>query len=206
MEDDEYLRVWVPGCSTGEEVYSLLMIIKEALDSHSKRINLQLFGTDIDEKAIEKARMGLYPASIASDVGESRLRRFFTQEGDFFRIKKEIRDKVVFSEQNMLKDPPFSNLHILVCRNLLIYLESSSQKKLMPLFHYTLQPQGFLILGPSESVGVFTNLFESIDIKWKIFRRKEIQPSVRGEIEFPTGTENKNTSPKSNNHAPASKT
>jgi len=204
MENDEYLRVWVPGCSTGEEVYSLAMIIQEAIDLQSRRINLQLFGTDIDEKAIEKARMGLYPASIASDVGDIRLRRFFTQEGDFFRIKKEIRDKVVFSEQNILKDPPFSNLHILVCRNLLIYLESSSQKKLMPLFHYTLKPQGFLMLGSSESIGGFTNLFETIDNKWKIFRRKEVHPSVRSEIEFPTGTAPKNTSPKQDNLTPVS--
>lgn len=188
LEEDEYLRVWIPACSTGEEAYSMAMIIRETLDFHNRRVNLQLFGTDIDERAIEKAREGLYPSSIVSDVGEERLRRFFKKEREFYRIRKEIRDVVVFSKQDILKDPPFSKLHILCCRNLLIYLESDSQKKLVPLFHYTLIPDGFLILGSSESIGCFSNLFEIIDKKWKIYRKIEVHPSARGQVEFPTGT------------------
>ncbi|MDQ1271225.1 MAG: two-component system, chemotaxis family, CheB/CheR fusion protein [Thermodesulfobacteriota bacterium] len=141
---DATFRAWIPGCSTGEEVYSLVITLKEVLDKISNRINLQIFGTDIDNRAISKARQGVYPCSIKADLGEERVNRFFIQEGDFYRIRKEIRDCVVFSVQNVIKDPPFSRLNLMCCRNLLIYLNTDAQKKLLPLFHYTLIPGAFL--------------------------------------------------------------
>jgi two-component system CheB/CheR fusion protein len=187
LAEDEYLRAWIPGCSTGEEAYSLAMVLRESIDALNRRIHLQLFGTDIDPRAIEKARDGLYPSSIAPDVGGERLRRFFISEGAFYRVRKELRDSVVFSVQNVLKDPPFGRLHLLCCRNLLIYLESSQQKKLIPLFHYTLRPHGILMLGSSESIGGFSRLFDQVNKRWKIYRRREVHPAVRGEVQFPTG-------------------
>jgi two-component system CheB/CheR fusion protein len=170
LPQNETLRAWVPGCSSGEEVYSLAMVIREYLDTSGKRIEMQLFGTDIDRFAIDKARSGLYPASIAADVGEERLKRFFSTEDDHYRIRKEVRDQVVFSIQDLLMDPPFSRLHLLCCRNVLIYFDTSAQKKLLPLFHYTLAPGGLLVLGSSETIGGFTHLFEPVDKRRKIFR------------------------------------
>jgi two-component system, chemotaxis family, CheB/CheR fusion protein len=180
-------RVWVPGCSTGEEVYSLAIIFSEYLGKNHKQAKLQLFGTDIDDRAVEKAREGLYPASIAADVNRKRLKRFFNKEGDFYRISKELRDCVVFSEQDLIQDPPFSRLNLLCCRNLLIYLDSATQKKLMPLFHYTLIPDGVLMLGSSETIGGFGKLFTTLDNKWKIFQRKEVPLTLRPQIDFPSG-------------------
>jgi two-component system, chemotaxis family, CheB/CheR fusion protein len=187
IPEDGTFRAWIPGCSTGEEVYSLAMVIREVLDRNPKRINLQLFGTDIDGLAIDKARAGLYPASIAADVSAERLKQFFIKEGDFFRIRKEIRDCAVFSVQDLVKDPPFSKLHLLCCRNLLIYLSGEAQKRLMPLFHYTLGPQGVLMLGSSETIGGFSQLFAVLDKKWKIFRRLEVPQELRQYIDFPSG-------------------
>ncbi|MBI9086683.1 MAG: PAS domain-containing protein [Desulfobacterales bacterium] len=187
MKNDDSFRAWIPGCSTGEEVYSLAIILRECLDTLPKRINLQLFGTDIDDFAIDKAREGLYPATIAADVSKDRLKRFFTKEGDFFRIRKEIRDAVVFSMQDLIKDPPFSRLNLLCCRNLLIYLDTDIQKKLMPLFHYTLKPDGILVLGSSETIGGFTRLFKTQDKKWKIYRRLEVPHAQRQWVDFPSG-------------------
>ena len=187
IPEDGTFRAWVPGCSTGEEVYSLAMVIREVLDKSPKRISVQLFGTDIDKFAIDKARTGLYPASISADMSEDRLKRFFIKEGDLFRIRREIRDFAVFSAQDLIKDPPFSRLHLLCCRNLLIYLDTEAQKKLLPLFHYTLRPDGVLVLGSSETIGSFSNLFDILDKKWKIFRRIEIPEELRQQIEFPSG-------------------
>jgi two-component system CheB/CheR fusion protein len=187
MPEDATLRAWIPGCSTGEEVYSLAMAIHEALDQNNRHLNLQLFGTDIDSQAIEKAREGIFPDSIAADVSAGRLARFFIKEGDFFRIRKDIRESVVFSVQDLIKDPPFSRLHLLCCRNLLIYLDAGAQKKLLPLFHYTLKPDGLLMLGTSETIGKFSNLFRSLDNKWKIFQRIEVPEALRQPIEFPSG-------------------
>ena len=187
LKEDTTFRVWIPGCSTGEEVYSLAMVFREVLDRNPKRINLQLFGTDIDDNAIEKARAGLYPTCIGTDVNEKRLKRFFTREGSFFRIRKEIRDCVVFSVQDIVKDPPFSRLDLMCCRNLLIYLDSDAQKKLLPLFHYTLKPGGILMLGSSETIGSFNNLFETLDKKWKIFKSQEVPHGLRQIVAFPSG-------------------
>jgi two-component system CheB/CheR fusion protein len=187
LRTDATFRAWIPGCSTGEEAYSLAITLKEILDKTSNRINLQLFGTDIDNRAIGKARQGVYPCSIKTDLGEARVNRFFIKEGDFYRIRKEIRDCVVFSVQNIIKDPPFSRLNLLCCRNLLIYLNPDAQKKLMPLFHYTLAPGGVLMLGSSETIGGATDLFQTINKKWRIFRRREVPKEIRQIINFPTG-------------------
>ena len=130
-----------------------------------------MFATDIDKDAVEKARHGTFSAGIASDVSPERLERFFVREGDGYRIKKEVRDLVVFAPQNILADPPFTKLDILCCRNFLIYVNVETQKKLLPLMHYALNPGGLLILGTSESTGGFGHLFSPLDQKWKIFRR-----------------------------------
>ena len=185
MEEDADFRAWIPGCSTGEEVYSLAMALRECLDNVPNRIGLQLFGTDIDNFAIDKARKGLFPASIAADVSPERLKRFFAKDGDFFHIRKEIRDIIVFSVQNLIKDPPFSRLNLLCCRNLLIYLNADTQKKLLPLFHYTLKPDGLLMLGSSETIGGFTDLFDVVDKKWKIYRRTTVPHALPSGIGFP---------------------
>ncbi len=188
MTEDDIFRVWVPGCSTGEEVYSLAMVLLEYQGKTSKHVSLQLFGTDINSRAIEKARQGVYPSSIRADVSQERLNRFFYKESeDLYRIRKEVRELVIFSVQDVLKDPPFSRLSLLSCRNLLIYLNSEAQKKLLPLFHYTLRPGGILMLGSSETVGEYTGLFQNVNNTWKIFRRKDVSLSNMKHVDFPTG-------------------
>jgi len=186
-EGREAFRVWIPGCSTGEEVYSVAILIKEYLDEQDVSRDLQIFGTDLDAAAIETARRGSYVQNIAADVGPERLDRFFTQEQGRYRVKDEIRQFVTFAEQNLLADPPFMNLDLLVCRNLLIYLKPEAQQRLIPLFHYALRDEGVLFLGPSEGVGRFHDHFEPVDRKFRIFRKKNhtIRPTVR----FPTGGE-----------------
>ncbi|MGM0644466.1 MAG: chemotaxis protein CheB [Thermodesulfobacteriota bacterium] len=188
FSNDETFRVWIPGCSTGEEVYSLAMVLLECLDRISGHIGIQLFGTDIDNDAIEKARQGVYPASISAHVSEDRLKRFFKEEEGSFRIKKEIRDCAVFSTQDIIKDPPFPRIHLLCCRNLLIYLDEKAQKKVLPVFHYTLNPGGILMLGSSETIGSFSNLFKPLNSKCKIFMRQEVPRALRQIVDFPSGT------------------
>ncbi len=169
------IRVWSPGCSTGEEAYSIAMLIQEHMDSLKQNFKIQVFATDIDSQAITTARNGLYPASISADISPERLARFFSIESDssMYRVHKGIRDLLVFSEQNVIKDPPFSKLDLICCRNLLIYLNGDLQKKLMPLFHYALNPKGFLFLGTSETVGEFSELYAALNRKQKIYQRKE---------------------------------
>ena len=163
------------------------MVIRETLAANPKRITLQIFGTDIDNYAIEKAREGIFPVNIQAEVNEERLRQFFTREGDIFRIRKEIRDCIVFSLQDLIRDPPFSQLDLLCCRNLLIYLDNTAQKKILPLFHYTLVPEGILMLGSSETIGGHSNLFYPLDNKWKIYRRREVPQTVHHLVDFPSG-------------------
>ena len=166
-------RAWVPGCSSGEEAYSLAIILHESMERLKRHFSVQIFGTDLDADAIDVARAGRYPASIADDVGERRLKRYFTEEDDGqYRIAKAIREMLVFAPQNVIKDPPFTKLDLLSCRNLLIYLGGELQKKLLPLFHYSLRPDGVLFLGTSETIGQAADLFSLIDRKWKIFRCK----------------------------------
>ena len=175
------VRVWAPGCSTGEEAYSLAILLVERLEALKQSYTVQVFATDIDARAIAAARAGLYPASIAADLTPERLARFFTAEpgGGGYHIHKGIRDMLVFSEQDVIKDPPFSKLDLISCRNMMIYMGSELQKKLIPLFHYALNPDGILFLGTSETVGEFGDLFAVLDRKQKLYQRKEDLHSAR---------------------------
>ena len=171
-DPDSLIRIWSVGCSTGEEAYSLAILFSEVLNMVKKHFNIQIFASDIDVQAIDYARLGSYPDSIAADVSQERLHQYFLKEGNCYKVKKKIRDRVVFALQNVIKDPPFSKIDLVSCRNLLIYMDSELQKKVLPLFHYTLNRDGILFLGTSESIGGFTDLFHPIDRKWKIFQRK----------------------------------
>ncbi|MCF7676029.1 MAG: hypothetical protein K9M97_11840, partial [Akkermansiaceae bacterium] len=181
------LRAWVAGCSTGEEAYSLAMVFKEVVENlkPKKSFKLQIFATDLDRDAIDKARQGVFPDNIAADVTPEQLRRFFSKEGSGYRVRTEIREMVIFSTHSLILDPPFTKLDFLSCRNLLIYLAPELQKKILPLFHYSLIPGGILILGNAETVGHFTNLFATASVKARIFRRTEstVPPDP---IEFPS--------------------
>lgn len=181
------MRAWVAGCSTGEEAFSLAIIFREAMDHlpATARHALQIFATDLDPDAIEKARRGIYPANIAADVSAERLQRFFVEEGNTYRISKEIREMVVFAPQDVIMDPPFTKLDILTCRNLLIYLGAELQKRVLPLFHYSLKPGGVLMLGSAESIGSFTDLFSPLEGKARLFRRNA-SPQRSTNLEFPT--------------------
>jgi two-component system CheB/CheR fusion protein len=180
---DAVIRIWAPGCSTGEEAYSLAILLAERQEAMKQSFKVQVFATDIDSQAIATARSGIYPASITADVSPERLARFFAAEanGSAYRIHKGIRDMLVFSEQNVINHPPFSKLDLISCRNLLIYMGGDLQKKLIPLFHYALNPGGFLILGTSETVGEFADLFAPLDRKLKLYqRRDDIHSAQRG--------------------------
>ena len=180
------LRAWVPGCSTGEEAYSLAILFKEAAEAFKPRepFTMQVFATDLDRDAIDKARQGLFPESIAGDVSPERLSRFFSKETHGYRVRKEIREMVIFAPQNLIMDPPFTKLDILSCRNLLIYLTPEVQKKLIPLFHYSLRPGGILFLGSAETIGGAMDLFVPLDSKARLFRRAE--SALRSDsVEFP---------------------
>jgi two-component system, chemotaxis family, CheB/CheR fusion protein len=185
IHQGEDLRIWVPGCSSGEDAYSLAIIVREYLDKHPCRVRVKIFSTDIDGRGIDKARQGFYPVGIATEISQDRLNKYFTREGDTYRVCKSLRDMVVFSVQDIIKDPPFSRITVLCCRNFLIYLNAELQRKVLSLFHYTLVPDGFLILGSSETVGQFTNLFKPVNSKIKMYKRQEVPSSIRGPIEFP---------------------
>ncbi len=172
------LRVWVPGCSTGEEVYSLAIAILELLGSRPTHIPIQLFGTDISEDAINKARAGLYPETIEAEMSPERLRRFFVKNEGGYQVSKPIRDLCVFARHNVGKDPPFSSLDLISCRNVLIYFGPELQRKVLPMFHYALNPRGFLLLGNSESIGVFANLFTMAHKRHKIYTKKSVPPRL----------------------------
>ncbi|MGE0158478.1 MAG: chemotaxis protein CheB [Gemmatimonadales bacterium] len=184
-------RVWVCGCSTGEEAYSLAILLQEHMERSRRPARVQIFATDIDFVAIEQARAGAYPESIAADVTPERLRRFFVhdREHECYRVQKVIRDMLVFSEQDVLRDPPFSKLDVISCRNLLIYLNAEAQRRLIPLFHYALSPGGGLFLGSSETIGEFARLFTPLDRKWRIYRRENVTHEkvhgVLGEVLLP---------------------
>ncbi|CCG40227.1 chemotaxis protein CheB [Magnetospirillum molischianum] len=183
---DHPVRAWVPACSTGEEAYSLAMLFREALDAvmPKVRIGLQIYATDIDPDAIVRARQGIFPDTIATDVSPERLARFFVAEENGFRIATEIREMVTFAEQNIISDPPFTKIDILSCRNLLIYFSNELQKTLLPLFHFALNPDGTLILGSAEAIGGFASLFVPVDQKARLFRRVD-HPVLRSQIGFP---------------------
>lgn len=168
------IRMWAPGCSTGEETYSLAMTLLEFLGDKASSFQVQIFGTDLNEKCIQKARAGVYRESIAEEISPERLQRFFVKVDEGYRVNKAVRDMCVFARQNLASDPPFSQMNLVVCRNLLIYIQPVLQKKILPILHYALRPNGFLFLGSSESVSAFPDLFAPIDKKYKIYSKKTI--------------------------------
>lgn len=177
---EEYVfRVWVAGCATGEEAYSIAILLREFMDEAHRNFKTQIYSTDLDDEAIALARSGHYPPNIEQDITPERLRRFFTKEEGGYRVKKEIREMVVFAVQNVIKDPPFTRLDLLSCRNLMIYLEPELQIRLIPAFHYALKPGGVLFLSPSESIGNHTDLFASLNRKWKFYQTTPSIASTR---------------------------
>ena len=170
---DEPIRIWVPGCATGEEAYSLVICLREFLAEHDSDVAIQMFATDLSAPAIARARSGTFPASIENEVSAERLRRFFVRTDGRYQVNKAIRDACVFAPQDVTRDPPFSKLDLISCCNVLIYLSAASQERVIPIFHYALKPTGFLKLGSSESVGRVTNLFAIIDKKHKIYGRRQ---------------------------------
>jgi len=190
--EDDPVRIWVPGCATGEEAYSVAMLCREQIDAltsspasstapqhdttqrdaSTEDYPFQIFATDIDQRALDVARRGVYPAGIVEDVAPERLKRFFVKRGKQYHVTQELRESVLFSAHNLISDPPFSRQDLICCRNLLIYLGPHLQQKLVPLFHYALRPGGFLFLGPSESITSHADLFRSVDSKHRISQRK----------------------------------
>jgi len=184
---NQSLRAWVPGCATGEEAYTLAIVFKEMMEKikPTQDITLQIFATDLSQEAIGKAREAIYPVNISADVSPELLSKYFVQVENGFQVIKPIRETVIFAQQNLIMDPPFTKLDILSCRNLLIYMTPELQRKVIPLLHYSLNPGGFLLLGSAETVGSFTNLFEPLKGKSRIYRR--LEPSVQAEpVVFPT--------------------
>ncbi len=188
--DNYTIRAWIPGCATGEEVYSIAILLHECMELTGRHFHIQIFGTDIDEDAINVARTGLYSDNITADVSASRLNRYFIKEqSGQYRVKKLIREMLVFAPQNIIKDPPFTKLDLLCCRNLLIYLGPELQQQLLPLFHYSMKPDGILFLGSSETIGAHRDLFELLHKKWKIFRRKTLSSTKRQMLDFSAKTQ-----------------
>lgn len=187
LPDGHVLRAWVTGCSTGEEAYSLAIVFKEALEKAKKHKNmtLQIFATDLDAEAIEIARKGVFSKNIMADVSAERLNRYFTAEAEGYRVNNVIREMVVFATQNVIKDPPFTKIDILSCRNMLIYMEPELQKKLIALFHYSLNSNGTMVLGTAETLGIPNDGFKELDARLKIFKRLKtaIAPEL---VDFPT--------------------
>lgn len=194
-KDDEPVRIWVAGCSTGEEAYSIAILLLEYYELHNinKIPKLQIFATDLDPQAIDHARSGNYFSNIASEVSPERLERFFIQVNDGYIVKKEMREMIVFAQHNLIKDAPFTRLDLLCCRNVMIYLTAELQKKIIPVFHYSLNEKGILFLGPAESVGIFHESFVTLDTKWKLFRKKEGAASMNKTLDFPFNVANQHT-------------
>jgi len=185
MPVDRPLRAWVAGCSTGEEAYTLAIVLQECIEQLPGQVRrVQIFATDLDGDAIERARSGWFPPGIANDVDPARLRRFFVAEPDGYRICRDIRERVVFAPHNVFMDPPFTRLDLLVCRNLLIYLEPELQRKLFPLFHFCLNPDGILLLGSAETVGRQSSLFSAHDPRARLYRREADSQRI-DDLEFP---------------------
>lgn len=183
------VRVWSAGCSTGEEAYSLAMLVCEQLALERRAAKVQVFATDLDERAIGTARTGLYPEAIVTDVPPARLRQFFIKEDQHYRVRKEIREKVLFARHNLLSDPPFSQIDLIVCRNLLIYLDREVQRDILQMFHFALRPGGHLFLGTSESVDVASELFIPVDKRNRIFRASPASPAIRASGRLLPGAE-----------------
>lgn len=195
--DDSPIRFWVCGCSTGEEAYSLAISLVEFFEHTRTHRHVQIFASDISDVGITKARAGLYPENIMQDVSPERLRRFFSKTDGMYQVNKSIRDMVVFARQNVIVDPPFSNLDLISCRNVLIYLDALLQRKIMPVFHYALRPHGFLMLGNSETVGASSDLFALVNKKHKIYGKKHsyARPTFPTARKAPTDPAAHNQSP-----------
>jgi two-component system CheB/CheR fusion protein len=178
----EAIRVWTAGCATGEEAYTMAMLLKEASARHGDIVPFQVFATDIDERAVAVARNGLYPEPILADVDTARVRQFFVKEGTHYRVSKELRERVLFAIHNILSDPPFSRLDLICCRNLLIYLDREAQVEILRTFHFALRPGGFLFLGNSEAADAVSSLFSSVDKKARIYRANV---AVRSDAHLP---------------------
>jgi two-component system CheB/CheR fusion protein len=166
------IRVWIPGCATGEEAYSIAISLVEFLGDMAANMSIQIFATDVEDLVIDRARSGIYPEGVAADVSPERLRRFFVKLAPSYQVSKTIRDMCVFARQNLVKDPPFSRLDLISCRNVLIYFGPVLQQRVIPIFHFALKPNGFLILGKSEALGPFTDFFTLVDHKHKIYARR----------------------------------
>ncbi len=178
------IRAWVPGCSSGEEAYSLAIVTEECQEEIKKFFRLQVFGTDLDPDAIAGARSGIYSPSIAAEIGDERLKKYFTRRDDQLQVKRELREKLIFAVQDIIADPPFTKMDVISARNLLIYFDADLQKRLIPMFHYALNQGGLLFLGTAETVGEFSELFGPVDRKWKIYRaevRAKHRPAVPAE-------------------------
>ncbi|WP_190300503.1 CheR family methyltransferase [Rufibacter hautae] len=184
-KEGDYLRVWVAACSTGEEAYSIAILLQETLEKLDMHLKIQIFATDIDPEAIARARAATYLENISADVSPARLKRFFTKSENNYIVKKELREMVVFAVHNINRDAPFTKLDLLTCRNMLIYLSAELQKKLFPVFHYSLNPNGLLFLGSSETLSGFPDMFTTLDTKWKISRREEAALPLARLVEFP---------------------
>ncbi len=182
--DNGQIRIWVPGCSTGEEAYTIAIVVQECLNETKKQCDVQIFATDIDNLAIDKARAGTF-SGIASDVSKERLNRYFTSRDNLFHVRKEIRELLVFAQHSVIKDPPFTKLDLISCRNLLIYFGAALQKTVIPIFHYSLVPHGILFLGSSETISGFVDLFSMVDNKWKVYTRRDSMFSSQPYVVFP---------------------
>jgi two-component system, chemotaxis family, CheB/CheR fusion protein len=182
-EPGQSVRVWVPACATGEEAYSIAMLLAERAEAAQKSFDVKIFATDTADDNLSPARHGLFPGTIERDVSQERLRRFFDPVGESYQVKKELRDWVVFAPQNLLKDPPFSRVDLATCRNLLIFLEEEAQREVLALLHFALREGGHLFLGNAETIGRRNDLFETVSKKWRIYRR--IGPTRHDLVNFP---------------------
>ncbi|HEX8073035.1 MAG TPA: chemotaxis protein CheB [Pyrinomonadaceae bacterium] len=181
----DQIRVWVSGCATGEEAYSIAMLLAEHADTLSNPPALQVFASDIDEGALASGRNGLYPHTIAADVSPERLKRFFVREGQYYRVRRDLREAVLFAPHNILRDPPFSKLNLVSCRNLLIYINRQTQERILEIFHFALKPGGFLFLGTSETTEGLASLFTPVEKKYRIFKRRDGDAALKGALGMP---------------------
>ena len=185
------IRVWVPGCATGEEVYSIAMLLMEACAAANKACDIKVFGTDIDVRALDVARTGVYPETIAVDVSANRLDRFFTRVEAGYKVSRPLREAVTFAIQNMISDPPFSSLDLISCRNVLIYIDPTVQRSIIELFHFGLADGGSLFLGSAETIGARTDLFEPLSKKWRLYRKlgsgRRYSPALPTSVDMPAG-------------------
>ena len=170
-ERREEVRIWVPACSSGEEAYTLAILFREWATKNGCMANITLFASDIDQQALAKAREGVYSNEALASVPESLVHTYFIPKNGHYIIRKDIRDMIIFAEQDIIQNPPFSKVDLISCRNLMIYLENETQQKVFEIFHYSLKTNGYLFLGNSESLGENNNLFKPVDRKWKIYRK-----------------------------------